>query len=131
MTRRVVPDQVAMHVPHQHYPGPDGPCFRVDCHAQGGRPCRYCGGGLCRVYTVDPDRPVSTEEQSDWRGMVTHWTAWAAVLWWLVWWINSDSPFVLFAVLGFTLAWGLSLLAGAGRTVDRMIGEAGDDDDPR
>lgn len=126
MGRRVVPDEVAMHVPHRHYPGPDDPCFRVDCHAQGGRPCRYCGGDLCRVYTVDP-----AGQKRDWHGMVTHWTAWAAVLWWLVWWINGSSPFILIAALGFTLAWGLSLLAGASRTVDRMIEEAGDDDDPR
>lgn len=65
----VVPDEVAVHVPHRHYPGPDNPCSKIECHAQGGRPCSYCGGAPCRVYTISPHcgvvRGDSAEEQRD------------------------------------------------------------------
>lgn len=55
----VVPDEVAVHVPHRHYPGPDNPCSKIECHAQGGRPCSYCGGAPCRVYTISPHYGVT------------------------------------------------------------------------
>lgn len=55
----VVPDDVAVHVPHRHGEAPDDPCHRVQCHAQGGLLCTFCGGQPCRVYTINPHYGVA------------------------------------------------------------------------
>lgn len=46
----VVPDELAVHVPHRHASGRT--CSLVECHNLDDRPCLYCGSAPCRVRLV-------------------------------------------------------------------------------
>lgn len=70
---RYVTDESAVHVPHLHPDGDDGPdcdggtwtCGRIFCHALDRRPCVYCGGARCRVefYVVEKKEGFTVKDR--------------------------------------------------------------------